>query len=577
MRGIWSVRASTMSEHEAYLVITFVSSTHVLAMNADNELDEAAADGFAADAMTLFCGSMDDDQIVQARAKRNALIPSLLGGGNVASSMLGHKDRVCVSGHNQLTTLHVHADNRQLLEATSWQHATRRCIAQGCWKGVRDAQVTANEARLLDAATGSLVTTWHTDTQLSKVVSNGANLVVATSGKGHVFLLDVGRGTVACRKEAQLGVEVACLDVAPWALAGAGHARACGCNWPERVHRAWQGPNRFVLPLSSALQATILDPGLRDGLDPSRRFHADGRVSPGQVTRAGGRADGSRLVAVGTWASRLLIVSLPACAVLRDHDLQTSVIPRSTLFMDIGDDHAVLLGMGDGQLAHWRVRPLAGLQMSDPHSWLNVWALQPLTVLLLLCSQTLIATSAASVLSPCTSAASVLSPLLLGAALLHLRIVAHGGALLHLRIVAHGGAAPCASARAAQVADDGALSDRKLVSIGVKPIALSAFTVAGTPYVFAATDRPAVVYARSGKLVYSPVNESDVTMLARFSTEAFPGSLALAKDDCLMIAQIDAIQKLHVRCAVMQGRLGNRRADICRRSCLIWLPFSLCG
>lgn len=100
-----------------------------------------------------------------------------------------------------------------------------------------------------------------------------------------------------------------------------------------------------------------------------------------------------------------------------------------------------------------------------------------------------------------------------------------------------------------QIATDGSLSDHKVVAIGVKPLSLSAFTMAGVPYVFAATDRPAVVYARNGKLIYSPVNEQDVTMLCSFSTDAFPGAIAMAKDDCLMITQIDAIQKLHIRCA----------------------------
>jgi hypothetical protein len=101
-----------------------------------------------------------------------------------------------------------------------------------------------------------------------------------------------------------------------------------------------------------------------------------------------------------------------------------------------------------------------------------------------------------------------------------------------------------------QIAADGRLSEHKVVSIGVKPLSLSSFTMAGVPYVFAATDRPAVVYARNGKLVYSPVNEQDVTMLCSFSTDAFPGAIAMAKDDCLMITQIDAIQKLHIRCAL---------------------------
>ena len=57
-----------MSEHEQFLVITFVGSTHVLGMNEADELDEAALPGFATDTTTLFCGSLDNDQMVQARS-----------------------------------------------------------------------------------------------------------------------------------------------------------------------------------------------------------------------------------------------------------------------------------------------------------------------------------------------------------------------------------------------------------------------------------------------------------------------------------------------------------------------------
>jgi hypothetical protein len=56
-----------MAEHDQCLVITFVESTHVLAMNANDELDEAAIEGFVTDKMTLFCGSLDHDHTVQVR------------------------------------------------------------------------------------------------------------------------------------------------------------------------------------------------------------------------------------------------------------------------------------------------------------------------------------------------------------------------------------------------------------------------------------------------------------------------------------------------------------------------------
>jgi DNA damage-binding protein 1 len=65
VRGIWSVKTSAMSEYDQYLVITFVGSTHVLAMNANDELDEATVEGFVTDKMTLFCGSVNNNHVVQ--------------------------------------------------------------------------------------------------------------------------------------------------------------------------------------------------------------------------------------------------------------------------------------------------------------------------------------------------------------------------------------------------------------------------------------------------------------------------------------------------------------------------------
>ena len=87
-----------------------------------------------------------------------------------------------------------------------------------------------------------------------------------------------------------------------------------------------------------------------------------------------------------------------------------------------------------------------------------------------------------------------------------------------------------------------------MVSLGVKPVMLSAFRMNGSPYVFAALDRPAVVHEHNGKLVFSPLNETNLTHLCTFSTQAFPGAIAMCKDDRLMITAIDAIQRLHIRC-----------------------------
>lgn len=103
----------------------------------------------------------------------------------------------------------------------------------------------------------------------------------------------------------------------------------------------------------------------------------------------------------------------------------------------------------------------------------------------------------------------------------------------------------------AQISEDHKLKNKKMVSLGVKPVTLSPFMMNGQPYIFAALDRPAVVHEHNGKLVFSPLNESNLTHLCTFSTEAFPGAIVMCKDDRLMITAIDAIQRLHIRYAAV--------------------------
>jgi Mono-functional DNA-alkylating methyl methanesulfonate N-term len=50
IRGIWSLKASSMDAFDTYLVLTFVGETRVLAITPDDELDEAELSGFDAEA-----------------------------------------------------------------------------------------------------------------------------------------------------------------------------------------------------------------------------------------------------------------------------------------------------------------------------------------------------------------------------------------------------------------------------------------------------------------------------------------------------------------------------------------------
>ncbi|KAF5831460.1 mono-functional DNA-alkylating methyl methanesulfonate N-term-domain-containing protein [Dunaliella salina] len=115
----------------------------------------------------------------------------------------------------------------------------------------------------------------------------------------------------------------------------------------------------------------------------------------------------------------------------------------------------------------------------------------------------------------------------------------------------------------------GTISERKKLVLGTKPILLRPFrsgsstsgsanggsngggrsssTPSITSSVFAASDRPTVIYSTNRKLMFSNLNENEVNYMASFNSASFPDSLALAKENSLTIGTVDEIQKLHVR------------------------------
>lgn len=56
----------------------------------------------------------------------------------------------------------------------------------------------------------------------------------------------------------------------------------------------------------------------------------------------------------------------------------------------------------------------------------------------------------------------------------------------------------------------GAVSERKRISLGTKPITLRSFRSNGASHVFAASDRPTIIYSSNKKLLYSNLNENEV-------------------------------------------------------------------
>ncbi|XP_031500678.1 DNA damage-binding protein 1 [Nymphaea colorata] len=107
----------------------------------------------------------------------------------------------------------------------------------------------------------------------------------------------------------------------------------------------------------------------------------------------------------------------------------------------------------------------------------------------------------------------------------------------------------------------GELSDRKKISLGTQPITLRTFSSKNTVHVFAASDRPTVIYSSNKKMLYSNVNLKEVNHMCPFNSAAFPDSLAIAKEGELTIGTIDDIQKLHIRTIP----LGEHARRICHQ------------
>ncbi|XP_052206815.1 DNA damage-binding protein 1-like [Diospyros lotus] len=106
----------------------------------------------------------------------------------------------------------------------------------------------------------------------------------------------------------------------------------------------------------------------------------------------------------------------------------------------------------------------------------------------------------------------------------------------------------------------GELTDRKKISLGTQPITLCTLSSKNTTHVFAASDRPTVIYSNK-KLLYSNVNLKEVSHMCPFNSSTFPDSLAIAKEGELTIGTIDDIQKLHIRSIP----LGEQACRICHQ------------
>lgn len=79
---------------------------------------------------------------------------------------------------------------------------------------------------------------------------------------------------------------------------------------------------------------------------------------------------------------------------------------------------------------------------------------------------------------------------------------------------------------------DDILSEKRRINVGTQPATLVPFRNQNRTFVFAACDRPTVLYTafRSHKLLCSNINLREVTHVCMFDSEAFPECLAIATE-----------------------------------------------
>ncbi|KAI9594127.1 mono-functional DNA-alkylating methyl methanesulfonate N-term-domain-containing protein [Syncephalis fuscata] len=96
--------------------------------------------------------------------------------------------------------------------------------------------------------------------------------------------------------------------------------------------------------------------------------------------------------------------------------------------------------------------------------------------------------------------------------------------------------------------ETGQLTDRVQNTLGTRSIILGSFEASdGARHVFAASDRPAIIYSERQRLVFAGVNLKETKMLCSFHSRAYPNCLAIVNANGIMIGAVDGIRKLHIR------------------------------
>lgn len=252
VKGLWALKTDAASAHDAFLVVSFISETRLLAMNMEDELDETEIPGFECSSQTLLCASVAHGQLLQVTPGAVRLVSAgtlqLLTTWNPPAA---HAVTVAA------------ADADQVLVALGGGHLVHIRIGQGSLTEERHAQLE-HEISCVDvvrfdeskqtvgegAMTLAVVGLWNTALRILSVPSlelvreehlgseaiprsvmmvsfEGVSYLLAGLGDGQLysFVADPCTGALTERRKVSLGTQPVTLR--PFTSKGAVHVFAC--------------------------------------------------------------------------------------------------------------------------------------------------------------------------------------------------------------------------------------------------------------------------------------------------------------------------------------------------------------
>lgn len=74
VKGLWALKTDPGSAHDAFLVVSFITETRVLAINMEDELDETDIPGFDCGQQSLLCATVGFGQLLQVTPQGARLV-----------------------------------------------------------------------------------------------------------------------------------------------------------------------------------------------------------------------------------------------------------------------------------------------------------------------------------------------------------------------------------------------------------------------------------------------------------------------------------------------------------------------